>query len=250
MYDAHHVLRLIDDHTLLVLLFGGLSFGCLFVYYGETARLGARHRVAPMTLTAVAAFMPHDGNFVLNYDDWFHGYDHWLLKGFWLALVITTAMEGLFLSQVIRFGREEVAPHLSQPQFMGLCLGSVAGGSALWAVLKANVDDPLYLTTFMLTITWCLPSMTTLYLRRGVRRGISVRQVGAYWGMALGYILLTTVVLDFREAWWLVLCGVTLVWGAALGGLVARAPAWEPEVAGARPRLDERGRGAVPSPLT
>lgn len=250
MYDAHHVLSLIDDHTLLVLLFGGLSFGCLFVYYGETARLGARHRVAPMTLTAVAAFMPHDGNFVLNYRDWFDGYDHWLLKGFWLALVITTAMEGLFLSQIIRFGREEIAPHLSQPQFMGLCFGSVAGGIALWAVLKANVDDPLYLTTFMLTITWCLPSMTTLYLRRGVRRGISVRQVGAYWGMALGYILLTTIVLDFREAWWLVLCGVTLAWGAALGVLVARAPDWEPAAAGSRPRLDGRGHGAVPSPLT
>lgn len=249
MYDAHHVLSLIDDHTLLVLLFGGLSFGCLFVYYGETARLGARHGVAPMTLTAVATFMPHDGNFVLNFDDWFSGYDHWLLQGFWLALVITTGMEVLFLSQVIRNGREEMAPHLTQPQFTGVCLGGMVAGAALWAVLKANIDDPLYLTTFMLTITWCLPSMTTLYLRRGIRRGISVRQIAAYWGMALGYVLLTTIVFEFREGWYLVLCGLTLAWGAGLGALVARAPAWEPGRAAGRQPLDAAAAGALPSAL-
>jgi hypothetical protein len=252
VYDAHEVLRLVDDHTVLVLLFGGLSFGCLFVYFIETARLGFRHRAAPMTLTAVAAFIAHDGNFVLNFDDWFDRYDHWLLQGFWLALVATTCFELVFFSLIVRHGREELAPRLSQPQFTGACVGALAAGIALWAVFKASVDDPLYLTTFMLTITWCLPSLTTLYLRRGVRRGISVRQLVAYWGMTLGYVLLTIVVFEFRSFWWIALCAVTLAWGAALAWAVSRAPAWEPEPDSAprRSELDFAPGAPLESSLT
>jgi len=237
VYDPHEVLRLVDERTALVLLFGGLSFGCLFVYFIETARLGFRHRVAPMTLTAVTAFVAHDGNFVLNVDDWFSTYDHWLLKGFWLALVITTCLELVFLATIIRYGREEMAPHLSQPQFITVSMGALVAAVSLWAVFKANVDDPLYLTTFLLTITWCLPSLTALHLRRGVRRGMSVRQLVAYCGMTLGYVLLTIVVFEFRSFWWIALCAVTLAWGVAITWSVSRAPAWEPAPAARAPRL-------------
>ena len=244
MYDPHEVLRLVDQRTALVLLFGGLSFGCLFVYFIETARLGFRHQVAPMTLTAVTAFIAHDGNFVVNFDDWFHKYDHWLLKGFWLALVVTTCFELVFLRAIVRFGREELAPGSSQQQFTAVCMGALIAGMALWSVFKASIDDPLYLTTFMLTIAWCLPSSTALFLRRGIRRGISVRQLQAYWGMALGYVLLTIVVFEFRTFWWIALCTVTLAWGAVLAWAVSRAPAWEPPAAERASRLT-----TIPGPL-
>jgi len=237
MYDPHEVLRLVDDNVVLVLLFGGLSFGSLFIYFGETMRLGFAHHVAPMTLIATTTFVAHDGNFVLNFDDWFNGFDHWLLQGFWAALVITTCIEFVFLWLIVRYGRAEIAPGLSQRQFAIACGLALVGAVALWAVFKSSIDDPLYLTSFMLTISWCLPSSTTLYLRRGVRRGISTRQLGAYWFMALGYVLLTIVVFEFREFWWIALCAVTLAWGAGLWWLVARAPAWEPLEA---TPLDER----------
>src|SRR5262249_32370640 len=143
---------------------------------------------------------------------WFNTYDHWLLKGFWLALVITTCVEFVFLTAIVRYGREEVAPHLTQQQWQAMCGVALIGGIALWSVVKANIDDPLYLTTFLLTITWCLPSTTALYLRRGIRRGISMRQVVSYWFMALGYILLTTIVFEFHEFWWIALCVLTQAW--------------------------------------
>lgn len=157
-----------------------------------------------------------------------------MLKGFWLALLITTCFELVFLATIIRFGREEIAPHLSQPQFTAVCIGALVVAVALWAVFKANVDDPLYLTTFLLTITWCLPSLTALHLRRGVRRGMSVRQLVAYCGMALGYVLLTIVVFEFHSFWWIALCVVTLAWGAVVAWAVSRSPAWEPPAARSR----------------
>jgi len=241
VYDASEVLRLVDDHVALVLLFGALSFGCLFVYFIETARLGFRHQAAPMTLTAVTAFVAHDGNFVLNAGDWFDGYDHWLLKGFWAALVVTTCIELVFLSTVIRYGREEIAPNLTQPQFTGACLAALVAAISLWAVFKASIDDPLYLTTFMLTIAWCLPSITALYLRRGVRRGMSTRQLVAYVGMTLGYVLLTIVVFELRELWWIALCTLTVAWGTIMAVAVSRAPAWEADTAPRRSRLTAVG---------
>ena len=226
MYDPERVLALVDDNLLGVLLFGGLSFGCLFVYFYETARLGFRDRCAPLTLLAVGVFIAHDANFVVNFDDWFHTYDHWLLKGFWAALVLTTCVELVFLSQIIRFGREEMAPRLSQPMWTLACLGGVVACIAGWGLLKETIDDPLYLVSFLLTITWCLPAISALYLRRGVRRGLSVLQLAMYCGMALGYVMLTVVVFEFDSFWWIAVCTVTLVWGALMLAAVARAPAW------------------------
>jgi uncharacterized membrane protein len=231
MYDASEVLQRIDDHLALVLIFGGLSFGCLFVYFYETARLGFAHRCAPMTLLAVSVFVVHDGNFVINFDDWFNGYDHWLFKGFWAALVVTTCFELVFLWTIIKFGREEMAPRLSQRDFTFACLGGVVAAAAGWAAFKESIDDPLYLISFMLTIFWCLPSISTLYMRRGVRRGMSVRQLWAYCGMTLGYVLLTIVVFQFHAFWWIALCTVTLGWGVGMLLAVSRAPSWEPEIA-------------------
>jgi hypothetical protein len=244
MYDASEVLQRIDDHLALVLVFGGLSFGCLFVYFYETARLGFAHRCAPMTLLAVSVFVVHDGNFVINFSDWFNKYDHWLFKGFWAALVLTTCFELVFLWTIIKFGREEMAPRLSQRQFTLACLGGVVVAAVAWAAFKVNIDDPLYLISFMLTIFWCLPSITTLYMRRGVRRGMSVRQLWAYCGMTLGYVLLTIVVFQFHAFWWIALCAVTLGWGGLMLWAVSRAPAWEPEP------VTPRGRTAVGEPAT
>ncbi len=229
MYDPNEVLRLVDDNVALVLAFGGLSFGALGVYYYEMATLGFRHRVAPLTLVAVTTFFPHDANFVLNFEDWFSTYDHWLLKGFWAALVVTSLLELVFVAAIVRHGREEMAPGLSQRGFELYCAGAMVAGICLWAVLKVNIDDPLYLTTFMLTITWCLPSMTVLHLRRDERRGFSTRQLVAYLLMALGYVLLTVVVFEFRDVWWLVVCALTLVWGAGLAWSVSRSPAFDPD---------------------
>lgn len=246
MYEPAEVFQQIDDNLALVLLFGGLSFGCLFVYFWETARLGFLHRCAPMTLMAASVFIAHDGNFVANFGDWWNTYDHWLFKGFWAALVVTTCFELVFLYAIVRFGREEMAPGLSQRQFTLACIGGVVAAIAGWGLFKANFDDPLYLVSFMLTITWCLPSISSLLLRRGVRRGMSVRQLRAYCGMALGYVLLTTIVFEFREFWFLAVCALTLGWGLLALWAVGRAPEWEgaPAATVGAPRAD-RSRAAI-----
>ena len=253
MYEPAEVLQQVDDNLALVLLFGGLSFGSLFVYFYETARLGVLHRCAPLTLLAVTVFLAHDGNFVANFDDWWNTYDHWLFKGFWAALVVTTCFELVFLATIVRFGRAEMAPRLTQRQFAGACAGGVLAAIAIWGLLKANIDDPMYLVSFMLTITWCLPSISTLLLRRGVRRGMSVRQMWAYCGMALGYVLLTTIVFEIRDFWFLAVCALTMAWGLLALWAVRRAPAWEPDATANRPDglepLALRGSGEV-SPRT
>lgn len=236
------MLRLVDDNLVLVLAFGGMSFGALFVYFWETARLGVRHRCAPMTLMAATVFLAHDGNFVINAEDWWSGYDHWLLKGFWLALVVTTCFELFYLATIVRFGRDETAGRLSQAQWTLACVGAAVAAMIGWGLLKEHIDDPLYLTSFMLTITWCLPSISTLLLRRGVRRGLSLLQVQSYWVMALGYVLLTTIVFDFTAFWWLAVCALTLAWGALVIVLVSRAPAWEAPAVEWEPRTMKEER--------
>jgi hypothetical protein len=62
-------------------------------------------------------------------------------------------------------------------------------------VSKYYLDDPLYLVTFLVTFGMCAPATIPLMIRRGTRTGVGTRQVWAYLGIGVGYVVLTAGIL-------------------------------------------------------
>jgi hypothetical protein len=217
-YDAAQVLHRVNDHVILTVALGGLALVCNFVYFYEAWRCAERDRCAPLALFATTLFAAHDGNYLIDAHRWFATYGSWFPELFWFALIVTFAFELAFIRQTVRYGREELAPRLSQRAYSAYVLAAIVATCALWAVVKQVIVDPLYLTSFTITIAVCLPSATSMMLRRGGARGQSPRQYLAFTGMAAAWFACNMLVFGpaFKGLALMLLFVLTIVWGAAI----------------------------------
>src|SRR5262249_30211693 len=86
--------------------------------------------------------------------------------------------------------------------------------------------DALYLMTFLVTFGMCAPATIPLMIRRGARIGVGTRQMWAYLGIGVGYVMLTTGILrgPFTDLVWILGCLVCAALAAAMLVLVYRLP--------------------------
>jgi len=91
-----------------------------------------------------------DGSVVLDYDFAFNQSGHWYVKAFWFALTITVAFELLYFYMIIRFGREEIAPKMTQTQFTASMLGALVIMFVTYSFIKSHLNDPLFINYFNL----------------------------------------------------------------------------------------------------
>jgi hypothetical protein len=245
MYDPGVVLAQVSNNAVLIVALGALALLCNWYYFFECARLARRDRCAPMALWATTVFVGHDGSYLLKFNDWFHHYDHWFPKLFWVGLIVTFSFEVTFFVQTIRFGRKEFAPTLNEVQWTAYCAGALITGIVFWAVVKHYLNDPLYLLTFLVTFGMCAPATIPLIVRRGNRTGVGVRQMWAYLGIGVGYVLLTTGILRgaFTAPIWILGCIVCAALATIMLVFVYRLP--NPDATGelaGRPDLLSRSK--------
>ena len=55
-----------------------------------------------------AFWFAHDTSYVVRFNEWFGTYDHWFLKLFRFALVVTYLTEIVYIGQTIRYGGREL----------------------------------------------------------------------------------------------------------------------------------------------
>lgn len=174
MYSAQAALTAIDAAKLPILACLLLTVGFAFIYFFIALRVAAREKVYVVPFVGAALFFWHDLTFVLMYDKWFHGYDHWWVKMWWFALVGTVALELVMIYHVYKYGREELWPSLSKPAFaVLLVLGTLAIG-AMWWLIKLSMNDELFFITFAITAVFSVPLHTGLMCLRKSRAGQSV----------------------------------------------------------------------------
>ena len=126
MYDTTQVLASIDRNAVPILLLCGLAMLCNYTWFIAAVRQGLRDRTTPIPVFCTLFWLIGDASMVLRYDLWFNVIDHWYVKLFWAALVLTVLCELVFLSLTLRFGHREFAPALSRNQFVALILLGVA----------------------------------------------------------------------------------------------------------------------------
>jgi hypothetical protein len=185
MYDAQRLLSEIDAHRWWIL--GGFAVAMIFqwVWLIECIRVAKRDRAYSMPLFCTFFWFAHDTGCVARFHDWFVTYDHWYLKCFWFGLLTAAALEVAFFAQVIRYGREELAPELSPRLFvLGLVVVQIAA-STTWELLKSFGGDPLYQASPALTMVSYPLLGAALLLRRGSSLGQSVLMWSSFTGMSL-----------------------------------------------------------------
>eukprot|EP00456_Euglypha_rotunda_P051240 TRINITY_DN4138_c0_g1_i3.p1 TRINITY_DN4138_c0_g1~~TRINITY_DN4138_c0_g1_i3.p1 ORF type:complete len:206 (+),score=31.30 TRINITY_DN4138_c0_g1_i3:151-768(+) len=114
MYDPVSTLQTIDQNLVLVVSLCLVSLFFNYAYFIESIRIGYVHKTYSVPGLVTLVFLPHDVSYLLHFDKWFNEYDHWFCKLWWVALIFTSAIEGIFFYQLIRYGRKEIMPKASQ----------------------------------------------------------------------------------------------------------------------------------------
>jgi hypothetical protein len=150
VYDTKEVLASIDQNAVYILLLCGAAMAFNYIYFIDAARRGFRDKVYPFSVFSTLFWLSGDASVVLNYDLAFNVINHWYLKFFWVALCFTVMFELLYLSMILRFGRKEIAPELSQPQFVASVLGALVVMFFAYTFIKTRMGDTLVIDYFCL----------------------------------------------------------------------------------------------------
>lgn len=227
MYDPIASLQSIDQHLVPIIGLCVVALIFNYAYFGEALRLGFRHRTYSVPASVTLLFLPHDLSYLLQFNKWFVEYDHWFPKLWWVGLLFTASIEGLFFYQLLRYGREEILPQLSQKAYvavMFLALGAVA---LAWITVKQMLNDELYLFSFGWTLFFGAPLAISMMVRRNSTRGQSRWMWISYMLMAVFYWGATAFIdPHFRSAGWLAVLALALGFATANLWMIGRVPVW------------------------
>ena len=231
-YDAHAALQTIDTNTMPIMACLLVTVVFVFVYFGIAFKMAIRQKVYVVPFIGSALFFWHDFTFVLMYDKWFHGYDHWWVKMWWYALCGSVAFELLMIWQVYRYGHKELWPNLSKRAFGSLIVLGTLGIGMMWALIKFSLDDDLFFITFAITAVFSVPFHTALMAKRQSRAGQSVVMELSTIVMLLSLSAVFMQIDDFfRSPLYLGFVAVFVLWPLANVWLILRLPPAQPAVA-------------------
>ena len=230
MYDVAAALANIDQHTMPIMACLAVVVFFAFFYFAIAMRMAIQQKVYVVPFIGAALFFWHDLTFVLNYDKWFHLYNHWWLKMWWFALVGTVAFELLMIWQVYRYAHKELIPMLSKPLFGAAIVLGTLGVGAFWALIKYSMGDELFFCTFAITASFSVPFHTALMCRRRSRAGQSVMMelstIVMLWGLTA--VNLQVAPDFFGSPWYLAFVVTMTLWPLANIWLMFRLPKFQP----------------------
>jgi hypothetical protein len=193
MYDYAPVLAALDANMWKVIALCGLAMACNYTWFIAAVRQGLRDQTVPIPVFCTLFWLAGDASMVARYQRWFVEIDHWYVKLFWAALVLTVINELVFLWLTLRFGRKEFAPRLTQAQFTVLVLAWLATMVVSFELVKEWIGDPLYINYFHLANLIGPPFAAAMVVRRGTRAGTSPLIWGAYTVMVASWFTATAL---------------------------------------------------------
>src|SRR5262249_45719081 len=144
---------------------------CNYTWFIAAVIQGLRDRVYPLPLFCTFFWLAGDASMVWRYDLWFNVINHWYVKLFWAALVLTVCCELVFCWMILRFGRQELLPSWSKAGFNALMVAGLVGMVVLWSFVKYLIGDELYISYFHLANIAGPPFAASLLIRRRSRAG-------------------------------------------------------------------------------
>lgn len=227
MYDAQELLARIDDHTAPILI--GFAIAMLFqtILMVSAVRVAARDRHISIPLFCTFFWFAHDLGCVVRFDTWFHTYDHWFMKCFWVGLLSALLLEFVYFAQILKYGRQEYAPSWTPAQFATLIAAGAVVAVLAWEYFRLAFDDPLYFAGPAPTMVSYVVFGAAMYLRRRSAIGQTTLMWGSFTCMVVAWWI--TVGIWFTGAfrsWQYIAMGIfCFVGGLLMTRLVAANPA-------------------------
>lgn len=186
--------------------------------------------------------LAHDTTFVASYDSWFDDENEfWLLKLFWVGLIVFSIMELVIISQIIRYAREDLfGKGCSIPKAIAIYAFLQLFVYAIFWWLRDISDDPLEYYGLMTTVIMASAFNISMMRARGSRRGMSEFILWGYLLLSVGFWPWMMVSDNYfcHPIFWMMAAGniaVDVVSIKVYRGL----PEWDPEAA-ADPSLRDR----------
>jgi hypothetical protein len=173
MYDPNIVLAAMDTNMVGIIAFCGAAMLFNYTWFYQAVRAGFRDQVYPLPIVNILFWLCGDGTGVSRFDMYFNQYDHWYLKLFWAALIVTVTFEILFIYMTIKFGRKELCPDWSTNQFVALLIAGAAMFGITWYMVLGAMPDDLNIVYFNIANMIGPIAMAGLLLRRRSIAGTS-----------------------------------------------------------------------------
>jgi hypothetical protein len=195
MYDAAEMYRHMDHHKLGILLVGGVSIIFIWLWFGSALRISTKERVYSTPIFIVLFWFAHDFSEIAQFPHWFNDFHGaWFPKLLTVQFTGTVIFELLYTRQIIRYGRKEHAPSLTQKQWTALVIIGLAFTFGVWKVIKVAYADPGYIWGTAMTLVLYPPFAIGLAMRRrssaGQTREMWVGFLGCcvfWWGASIAW---------------------------------------------------------------
>ncbi len=229
-YDAPTVIDNTSDRLGLILVFAALAAIGGYMQYLGAMRIGARDRSYSIPLATNLWNVAHDVTFVASYDSWFDSKDEfWILKLFWVGLIVFTVFELVVISQIMRYAREDLfgaGCTLTKAIAIYLVLQAFVFGIFWW--FQDITEDPLEYYGLMSTVLLSSAFNISMMRARGSRRGMSEFILWGYVVLSLGFwpwMMLSHEY--FREPIFFLMAAGNIAVGLASIKVYRALPAWE-----------------------
>jgi hypothetical protein len=186
MYDPQMILAAIDQHKIPILIGFGLAMVLQNIAMVTAVVMTRREGWISIPLPCTYLWFAHDLGVVARFNTWFHTYDHWFLKLFWVGLLTAFLLELVFLYQAMAVGRHEYLPNGRRATWAALVVAGAVAAVIGWEYLKVLWGDPLYQAAPALTL-FALPVATTALI---LRRRSAVAQHALIYGCFAAMVVL------------------------------------------------------------
>lgn len=218
-YDPATVVATTSSNLIWVLGACALSFVGAYMQYFGALSMGFRHRTFSIPLIGNLWNFAHDTTFVSNFHHWFYEVDFWLVKAFWVALAVFATCELVVMYQLLRYGRKEVFPGMSQGQAIAAYAGLQVFTYGLFWWFLSMIYDPYYLLSFCTTVASAPLFNIALMRKRGSRKGFSMTMLWGYVLLCAGFWLWMFLIDPYFRLpfMWMIAIGSTAI---AVAGVV------------------------------
>jgi hypothetical protein len=226
IYDPVSALQAIDQNIPLIATCLGIALGLSFVYFVIGIRMAIRQKVYVEPFMGASLFLWHDGSFAAQLPFWTATYGgHWWMTLWSYGLMGTVALELFLLYQFVKYGRKELFPEMSEAAFAAMTIAGVFAVGAIFWLVKASLNDPLYFITFAITAFWSTPWKVGIMMRRRSNAGQSVwMNLCVFAIFAAVSIVFMTIAPAFRSAPYLAVLAIFMIWPLFNIWLIQRLP--------------------------
>jgi hypothetical protein len=190
-YDPQVVIDNSDSGARMALILIVMAIAGIggYMQYVGAIRTGARDKMYCIPLATNLWNFAHDTTFVASYSSWFDDDNElWILKVFWVGLIVFSLMELVVITHIILYAREDLwGEGCSVVRAIAMYSALQLFVYAIFWWFQGITDDPLEYYGLTTTVIMASAFNISMMRARGNRRGMSEFILWGYLTLSCGF---------------------------------------------------------------